>query len=153
MKILCKHVARSLSLCCLYARFHRLFRLRPTACHDSAGHHRRPRAAMYSVTKGYRSCWSDYYFNKCGQCALGCVSGIISVVTPPGRQQHILCPVGIYYSAVKAVCFVCPISEGTMDMMYMPDALHAAISLMEADPSNWCTANSFNGVASAGSET
>ena len=31
-----------------------------------------------------------------------------------------------------------------MDMMYMPDALHAAISLMEADPSRLIHRNSFN---------
>ena len=30
---------------------------------------------------------------------------------------------------------MCPIKEGTlMDMMYMPEALNAAIMLMEADP-------------------
>jgi nucleoside-diphosphate-sugar epimerase len=31
-----------------------------------------------------------------------------------------------------------------MDMMYMPDALHAAIQLMEADPSRLKHRNSFN---------
>ena len=31
-----------------------------------------------------------------------------------------------------------------MDMMYMPDALHAAISLMEADPSRLVHRNAFN---------
>ena len=38
-----------------------------------------------------------------------------------------------YYSAVKGEKFVCPIKQGTlMDMMYMPDALNAAITLMES---------------------
>ena len=31
-----------------------------------------------------------------------------------------------------------------MDMMYMPDALHAAISLMEADPTKLIHHNGFN---------
>ena len=31
-----------------------------------------------------------------------------------------------------------------MDMMYMPDALHAAISLMEADPARLIHHNGFN---------
>ena len=37
------------------------------------------------------------------------------------------------------------IAEGTyMDMMYMPDALQAIISLMEADPSKLVHRNAFN---------
>ncbi len=31
-----------------------------------------------------------------------------------------------------------------MDMMYMPDALHAAVQLMEADPTRLVHRNSFN---------
>ena len=31
-----------------------------------------------------------------------------------------------------------------MDMMYMPDGLHAAISLMEADPTRLVHRNGFN---------
>ena len=41
--------------------------------------------------------------------------------------------------------FTCPIAEGThMDMMYMPDALHAAVQLMEADPARLVHRNAFN---------
>ena len=51
----------------------------------------------------------------------------------------------IYYSAVKGEKFVCPIKQGTlMDMMYMPDALNAAITLMEADPARLIHRNAFN---------
>ena len=40
---------------------------------------------------------------------------------------------------------MCPIKEGTlMDMMYMPDALNAAIMLMEADPTKLIHRNAFN---------
>lgn len=41
----CARSGTCLSLCCLYAKFHRLFRTRNTACHDSAGHH--PAAAYH----------------------------------------------------------------------------------------------------------
>ena len=51
----------------------------------------------------------------------------------------------IYYAAVKGEEFVCPISAGTfMDMMYMPDALRAAVQIMEADPAGLVHRNSFN---------
>ena len=41
--------------------------------------------------------------------------------------------------------FRCPIAPGTfMDMMYMPDALRAAILIMEADPTRLVHRNSFN---------
>ena len=51
----------------------------------------------------------------------------------------------IYYAAVKGEEFVCPIAAGTyMDMMYMPDALQAAVDIMQADPSQLVHRNSFN---------
>ena len=51
----------------------------------------------------------------------------------------------IYYAAVKGEEFVCPIAAGTfMDMMYMPDALKAAVDIMNADPSKLKHRNSFN---------
>ena len=53
--------------------------------------------------------------------------------------------VDIFYSAVKGEKFKCPLKPGTfMDMMYMPDALRAAIEIMEADPTRLVHRNSFN---------
>ena len=70
--------------------------------------------------------------------------GLISYVTPPGGGTTDYA-VDIYYSAVKGEKFECPIAAGTfMDMMYMPDALHAAIQIMEADPTRLQHRNSFN---------
>ena len=70
--------------------------------------------------------------------------GIISNVTPPGGGTTDYA-VDIFYSAVKGEKFVCPVKAGTfMDMMYMPDALNAAISLMEADPARLKHRNAFN---------
>lgn len=70
--------------------------------------------------------------------------GIISNVTPPGGGTTDYA-VDIYYSAVKGEKFVCPIKQGTlMDMMYMPDALNAAITLMEAESERLIHRNAFN---------
>lgn len=70
--------------------------------------------------------------------------GVISYVTPPGGGTTDYA-VDIYYSAVRGERFVCPIKEGTlMDMIYMPDALKAAIMVMEADPARLVHRNAFN---------
>ena len=71
-------------------------------------------------------------------------TGLISNVTPPGGGTTDYA-VDIYYAAVRGEKFVCPIQAGTyMDMMYMPDALNAAIQLMEADPARLVHRNAFN---------
>ena len=65
-------------------------------------------------------------------------------MTPPGGGTTDYA-VDIFYSAVKGEKFVCPVKAGTyMDMMYMPDALNAAISLMEAAPARLKHRNAFN---------
>ena len=104
----------------------------------------RPRT-MYGVTKVTTELLSDYYFNKYGVDTRAVrFPGIISNVTPPGGGTTDYA-VDIYYSAVKGEKFVCPIKQGTlMDMMYMPDALNAAITLMEADPARLVHRNAFN---------
>ena len=114
----------------------------------------RPRT-MYGVTKVTTELLSDYYFNKYGVDTRAVrFPGIISNVTPPGGGTTDYA-VDIYYSAVKGEKFVCPVKEGTlMDMMYMPDALNAAIKLMEADPAKLIHRNAFNIAAmSFGPET
>lgn len=104
----------------------------------------RPRT-MYGVTKVTTELLSDYYFTKYGVDTRAVrFPGIISNVTPPGGGTTDYA-VDIYYAAVKGEEFVCPIREGTlMDMMYMPDALNAAISLMEANASRLVHRNAFN---------
>ena len=70
--------------------------------------------------------------------------GLISYTTLPGGGTTDYA-VDIYYSAVKGETFKCPLKPGTfMDMMYMPDALRAAIEIMEADPTKLHHRNSFN---------
>ena len=104
----------------------------------------RPRS-MYGVTKVATELLSDYYFHKYGVDTRSVrFPGLISYTTLPGGGTTDYA-VEVYYSAVKGEEFVCPIAPGTyMDMMYMPDALHAAIQLMDADPSRLKHRNSFN---------
>ena len=100
---------------------------------------------MYGVTKVSGELLSDYYNIRFGVDTRSVrFPGLISNVTPPGGGTTDYA-VDIYYEAVKTGHFVCPIAAGTfMDMMYMPDALHAAIDIMEADPTRLIHRNSFN---------
>ena len=100
---------------------------------------------MYGVTKVTGELVSDYYFRRFGVDTRAVrFPGLISYVAPPGGGTTDYA-VDIFYSAVKQEKFFCPIAAGTfMDMMYMPDALHAAIQLMEADPSQLKHRNAFN---------
>ena len=100
---------------------------------------------MYGVTKVSGELLSDYYFTRFGVDTRSVrFPGLISYVTPPGGGTTDYA-VDIYYSAAKGEKFVCPIAEGTyMDMMYMPDALRAAVEIMEADPTKLVHRNSFN---------
>ncbi len=104
----------------------------------------RPRT-MYGVTKVTTELLSDYYHNKYGVDTRAVrFPGIISNVTPPGGGTTDYA-VDIFYYAVRGEKFTCPIKQGTlMDMMYMPDALDAAIRLMEADPTKLVHRNAFN---------
>lgn len=100
---------------------------------------------IYGVSKVTTELLSDYYFNKYGVDTRAVrFPGVISYVTPPGGGTTDYA-VDIYYSAVRGEKFVCPIKEGTlMDMIYMPDALKAAVEIMEADPSRLVHRNAFN---------
>lgn len=104
----------------------------------------RPRS-MYGVTKVTTELLSDYYHLKYGVDTRSVrFPGLISHVTLPGGGTTDYA-VNIYYSAVRGEEFVCPIKAGTfMDMMYMPDALKAAVDIMNADPGRLVHRNSFN---------
>jgi nucleoside-diphosphate-sugar epimerase len=104
----------------------------------------RPRT-IYGISKVTTELLSDYYQLKYGVDTRSVrFPGIISYQTLPGGGTTDYA-VDIYYSAVRGEKFVCPIAKGTlMDMMYMPDALKAAIHIMEADPSRLIHHNGFN---------
>lgn len=100
---------------------------------------------MYGVTKVSGELLSDYYAKRFGVDTRSVrFPGLISYVAPPGGGTTDYA-VDIYYYAVNGEKFKCPLKPGTlMDMMYMPDALRAAVEIMEADPSRLKHRNSFN---------
>ncbi len=101
--------------------------------------------SMYGVTKVTGEMLCDYYFLRFGVDTRGVrYPGIISNVTLPGGGTTDYA-VEIFYEAVKHGRFTCPLGKGTfLDMMYMPDAIDAAINLMDADPSKLKHRNAFN---------
>jgi nucleoside-diphosphate-sugar epimerase len=100
---------------------------------------------MYGITKVAGELLSDYYFKRFGVDTRSVrYPGIISNVTLPGGGTTDYA-VEIFYAAVREKKYSCPLGPGTfLDMMYMPDALEAAIQLMEVDPSKLKHRNSFN---------
>jgi len=100
---------------------------------------------MYGVTKVAGELLCDYYFKRFGVDTRGVrYPGIISNVTLPGGGTTDYA-VEIFYEAIKHGKYTCFLKAGTkLDMMYMPDALKAAIDLMEADPKKLKHRNAFN---------
>jgi nucleoside-diphosphate-sugar epimerase len=100
---------------------------------------------IYGITKVLGELVSDYYFERWKVDTRSVrFPGIISYMTLPGGGTTDYA-VEIFYKAVQDEPFVCPIKAGTfMDMMYMPDALDAAICIMEADSTKLLHRNSFN---------
>jgi len=100
---------------------------------------------MYGVTKVAGELLCDYYFKKYGVDTRGVrFPGLISYQTLPGGGTTDYA-VHIYYDALKTKHYTSYIAQGThMDMMYMPDALSAISSLIEADASKLVHRNAFN---------
>ena len=100
---------------------------------------------MYGVTKVAGELLCDYYYKRFGVDTRGVrYPGIISNVTLPGGGTTDYA-VEIFYEAIKNKKYTCYIAAGTfLDMMYMPDAIKAAIDLMEANPDKLEHRNAFN---------
>ena len=100
---------------------------------------------IYGITKVAGELLGDYYYARFGVDARSVrYPGLISNVTLPGGGTTDYA-VEIYYASVKGETFYCPLNQNTqLDMMYMPDALDAAINIMEADPTKLIHRNSFN---------
>jgi nucleoside-diphosphate-sugar epimerase len=100
---------------------------------------------MYGITKLAGELLCDYYHRRFGVDTRGLrLPGLISYTTPPGGGTTDYA-VEIYYAAVQHghyACFLKP--ETRLDMMYMPDALRAAMALMEADGTRLRHRNAYN---------
>ena len=100
---------------------------------------------MYGVTKVAGELLCDYYFKRFGVDTRGVrYPGIVSYKTPPGGGTTDYA-VEIYYHAIEHKKYTCYLKKGTyLDMMYMPDAIKAAIDVMEASPAKLNHRNAFN---------
>ena len=101
--------------------------------------------SMYGVTKVSGELLCDYYHHRYGVDTRGVrFPGIISNVTLPGGGTTDYA-VDIYYAAVTDHHYTCFLQGNTyLDMIYMPDAIKAAIDVMEADPGRLRHRNAFN---------
>src|SRR5688572_26865129 len=100
---------------------------------------------MYGVTKVAGELLCDYYHQRFGVDTRGLrFPGLISYVAPPGGGTTDYA-VDIFYHALEEGRYTCFLSEDTqLDMMYMPDAIRAAIDVMVADPARLKHRNAFN---------
>ncbi|MBI5327409.1 MAG: L-threonine 3-dehydrogenase [Deltaproteobacteria bacterium] len=100
---------------------------------------------IYGIAKVTGELLCDYYFHKFGVDTRGLrFPGLISYKTPPkgGTTDY---AVEMFYAAVREKRYECFLKQGTrLDMMYMPDAIRAAIELMEADSERLTHRNAFN---------
>lgn len=100
---------------------------------------------MYGITKVSGELLCNYYHHHFGVDTRGVrYPGLISYQTPPtgGTTDY---AVHIFYAAIKQRRYECFLKKGTrLDMMYMPDAIKAAIDLMEADASRLMHRNGYN---------
>lgn len=100
---------------------------------------------IYGVCKVSGELLCDYYFTHFGVDTRGVrYPGLISYETLPGGGTTDYA-VEIFYHAIQQKKYACFLEQGTyLDMMYMPDAVRAAIELMEADPQQLKHRNAFN---------
>ncbi len=102
-------------------------------------------SSMYGVTKVAGELLCDYYHGRYGVDVRGVrYPGLISYAAPPGGGTTDYA-VEIFYRAIEDGVYTCFLEPDTqLDMMYMPDALRAAVELMEADPGRLEHRNAFN---------
>lgn len=102
-------------------------------------------ATMYGITKVAGELLCDYYHTRYGVDTRGVrYPGLVSYGAPPGGGTTDWA-VEIFHHAVEKgryTCFLGP--DAQLDMMYMPDAIRAAIDVMEADPGDLKHRNAFN---------
>ena len=102
-------------------------------------------STMYGITKLAGELLCDYYHVRFGVDTRGIrFPGIVSYGAPPGGGTTDWA-VDIFHKAVRHGRYTCFLrGDSQVDFMYMPDAVRAAILLMEADPSRLVHRNAFN---------
>ncbi|MBT5266584.1 MAG: NAD-dependent epimerase/dehydratase family protein [Rhodospirillaceae bacterium] len=101
--------------------------------------------SMYGVTKVAGELLGDFYAARFGVDTRGLrLPGLISHIALPGGGTTDYA-VDIFYQAIRYrhySCFLRP--DSCLDMMYMPDAIRAMITLMEADETSLTHRNAYN---------
>ncbi|WP_411727069.1 NAD-dependent epimerase/dehydratase family protein [Methyloglobulus sp.] len=100
---------------------------------------------LYGITKVSGELLCDYYYHRYGVDTRGLrYPGLISNKALPGGGTTDYA-VDIFYAAIKNQHYDCFLRADTqLDMMYMSDAIAAAIKLMEADSACLKHRNAFN---------
>lgn len=100
---------------------------------------------IYGISKlaGERLC--EYYFQKYGVDVRSIrYPGIISYKSPPGGGTTDYA-ISIFHSALRGEAYSCFLeAETSLPMIYMPDAIRATISLMEAPAEKISIRSSYN---------
>jgi len=93
-------------------------------------------STIYGISKLTGELLCEYYYHKYKLDVRGIrFPGLISYETLPGGGTTDYA-VEIFYKAIMRQKYNCPLKEDTyLDMMYMPDAIKAAIQIMETDGS------------------
>ncbi len=102
-------------------------------------------STIYGITKLAGELLCDYYYRKYQLDVRGVrFPGLISYETPPGGGTTDYA-VEIFYEAISRQHYTCFLSENTyLDMMYMPDAIKAAMQIMETEPGCLVHRNGYN---------
>ena len=100
---------------------------------------------VYGISKLAGEHWCEYYFNKYGVDVRSLrYPGLIGYKSLAGGGTTDYA-VDIYHKAVKGENFTCFLSEDTyLPMMYMDDAIHATLQLMDAPKENIKIRTSYN---------
>ena len=100
---------------------------------------------VYGISKLAGEHWCEYYFNKYGVDVRSLrYPGLIGYKSLPGGGTTDYA-VDIYHKAVQGENFTCFLSEHTyLPMMYMDDAIHATLQLMDAPKESITVRTSYN---------
>lgn len=100
---------------------------------------------VYGISKMAGERWCEYYFKRYGTDVRSLrYPGLISYKTEAGGGTTDYA-VEIFYDAIKKGSYDCFLNEDvTLPMMFMEDAINAAIKLMEADASKISVRSSYN---------
>lgn len=100
---------------------------------------------VYGISKQAGERWAEYYFNRYKIDTRSIrYPGLISYKTEAGGGTTDYA-VEIFYDAIKKGKYECFLKDNTaLPMMFMPDAINATISLMEADAKKLTVRSSYN---------